>query len=61
MKLLINELADGVFPAVGIEAFKEDDGSWDVICVWDPERIEEFGSGCGDLVWSAENGFQEVP
>ena len=27
------ELMDGVFPAVGIEAFKEDDGSWDVICV----------------------------
>ena len=54
------ELADGVFPAVGIEAFKEDDGSWDVICVWAPERIEEFGGGCGVLVWSEELGFQEV-
>lgn len=54
------ELVDGVFPAVGIEAFKNDDGSWDVIGVWDQERIEEFGGGCGVLVWSEENGFQEV-
>ena len=53
------ELVDGVFPAVGIEAFKEDDGSWDVIGVWDQERIDECG-GCGVLVWSDEKGFQEV-
>lgn len=55
------ELVDGVFPAVGIEAFKMDDGSWDVIGVWDSERIDECGGGCGVLVWSAEKGFQEVP
>jgi hypothetical protein len=55
------ELEDGVFPAVGIEAFKEDDGSWDVIGVWGPEQINEFGGGCGVLVWSEEKGFQEVP
>ena len=55
------ELVDGVFPAVGIEAFKNDDGSWDVIGVWDSERIDECGGGCGALVWSAEKGFQEVP
>ena len=54
------ELVDGIFPAVGIEAFMMDDGSWDVIGVWDQERIEEFGGGCGVLVWSEENGFQEV-
>jgi hypothetical protein len=54
------ELVDGVFPAVGIEAFKNDDGSWDVIGVWDSERIDECGGGCGALVWSAEKGFQEV-
>ncbi len=55
------ELVDGVFPAVGIEAFKNDDGSWDVIGVWDQERIDECGGGCGVLVWSEEKGFQEVP
>jgi hypothetical protein len=55
------ELVDGVFPAVGIEAVKKDDGSWSEVVVWGRERIEEFGGGCGDLVWSAENGFQEVP
>ena len=35
------------------------DGSWDVIGVWDQERIDECG-GCGVLVWSDEKGFQEV-
>ena len=55
------ELVDGVFPAVGIEAFMMDDGSWDVIGVWDQERIDECGGGCGVLVWSEEKGFQEVP
>ena len=55
------ELVDGVFPTVGIEVFKNDDGSWDVISVWDSERIDECGGGCGVLVWSAETGFQEVP
>ena len=55
------ELVDGVFPAVGIEAFKNDDGAWDVIGVWDQERIDECGGGCGVLVWSVEKGFQEVP
>lgn len=54
------ELVDGVFSVVGIEAFKMDDGSWDVIGVWDSERIDECGGGCGALVWSAEKGFQEV-
>ena len=54
------ELVDGVFPAVGIEAFKEDDGSWDVIGVWGPEQIEEFGGGCGVLVWREEYGFKNV-
>jgi hypothetical protein len=55
------ELEDGVFPAVGIEAFKMDDGSWEVNGVWGPEQIDEFGGGCGILVWSEEKGFQEVP
>jgi hypothetical protein len=55
------ELVEGVFPAVGIEAFKNDDGSWDVIGVWDSERFDECGGGCGALVWSEEKGFQEVP
>lgn len=55
------ELVDGVFPAVGIEAVKKEDGSWSEVVVWDQERIEEFGGGCGTLVWSAEKGFQEVP
>ena len=55
------ELVDGVFPAVGIEAFKNDDGSWDVIGVIGPELVDECGGGCGALVWSAEKGFQEVP
>ena len=54
------ELADGVFPAVGIEAVKKEDGSWSEVVVWDQERIEEFGGGCGVLVWSEELGFQEV-
>ena len=54
------ELVGGVFPAVGVEAFKNDDGSWDVIGVWDSERIDECGGGCGTLVWSEEKGFQEV-
>jgi hypothetical protein len=54
------ELVDGVFPAVGIEAVKKEDGSWSAVVVWDQERIEEFGGGCGALVWSAEKGFQEV-
>jgi hypothetical protein len=54
------ELVDGVFPAVGIEAVKKEDGSWSEVVVWDQERIEEFGGGCGVLVWSAEKGFQEV-
>lgn len=54
------ELVDGVFPAVGIEAFKIDDGSWDVIGVWDSERIDECGGGCGVLVWSEAKGFKEV-
>jgi hypothetical protein len=54
------ELEDGVFPAVGIEAFKEDDGSWDVIGVWGPVQIDEFGGGCGVLVWSEECGFKNV-
>jgi hypothetical protein len=55
------ELVDGVFPAIGIEAFKMEDGSWSEVVVWDQERIEEFGGGCGVLVWSVEKGFQEVP
>jgi hypothetical protein len=55
------ELVDGVFPAVGIEAVKKEDGSWSEVVVWDQERIEEFGGGCGVLVWSEEKGFQEVP
>ena len=55
------ELVDGVFPAVGIEAVKKEDGSWSEVVVWDQERIEEFGGGCGVLVWREENGFQEVP
>ena len=54
------ELTDGVFPAVGIEVVKEDDGSWSEIVVWDQERIEEFGGGCGVLVWSEECGFTNV-
>ena len=54
------ELVDGVFPAVGIEAFKEDDGSWSEVVVWDQERIEEFGGGCGVLVWREEYGFKNV-
>ena len=51
---------DGTFPAVDIEAFKKDDGTWDVIGVWDSERIDECGGGCGVLVWCEEKGFQEV-
>lgn len=54
------ELVDGVFPAVGIEAFKMDDGSWDVIGICGPELEDDTGGGCGVLVWSAEKGFQEV-
>ena len=54
------ELVDGVFLAVGIEAVKKEDGSWSEVVVWDQERIEEFGGGCGVLVWSEEKGFQEV-
>ena len=54
------ELADGVFPAVGIEAVKKEDGSWSEVVVWDQERIEEFGGGCGVLVWSEECGFKNV-
>ena len=38
-----------------------DDGSWDVIGVIGPELVDEYGGGCGALVWSAEKGFQEVP
>ena len=48
---------DGTFPAVDIEAFKNDDGSWDVIGVWGPEQIDEPGGKWGMLLWSEEKGF----
>ena len=39
------------------EAFKNDDGSWDVIGVWGPEQIDETGGEWGMLLWSEEKGF----
>ena len=54
----VEALDDGTFPAVDIEAFKNDDGSWDVIGVWGPEQIDETGGEYGYLVWSEEKGFE---
>ena len=55
------ELEDGVFPAVGIEAVKKEDGSWSEVVVCDQERIEEFGGGCDVRDSHCKKCFLEVP
>lgn len=54
------EAVEGEFPAVELEAFKREDGSWDVIGVWGPEQVDETGGEYGLLVWSEEKGFEVV-
>ena len=60
MKTNIEDTKEEALEVLGIEAVKKEDGSWSEVVVWDQERIEEFGGGCGVLVWSEEKGFQEV-
>ena len=52
------ELMDGKFPAVELEVFKREDGSWEVNGVWGPEQVDETGGEYGYLVWSEEKGFE---
>lgn len=52
------ELMDGKFPAVEIEAFKKENGQWDVNGVFGPEQVDETGGEFGVLVWSEESGFE---
>ena len=60
MKTNIEDTKEEALEVLGIEAVKKEDGSWSEVVVWDQERIEEFGGGCGVLVWREEYGFKNV-
>lgn len=53
------EPVDGLFPAVELEVFKVDDGSWEVIGIHGPELEDESGGTYGMLLWSDKDGFVE--
>jgi len=54
------EKTDGMyFPAVELEAFRLEEGSFDIIGCMGPELFDENGGGVGMLCWSSEKGFTQ--
>jgi hypothetical protein len=50
-----------MYPTVDVEAFKLEDGSWDVIGICGPELTDETGGGFGTAFWNEKCGYVVIP
>jgi hypothetical protein len=57
----VESMDDGMYPTVDVEAFKLEDGSWDVIGICGPELTDETGGGFGTAFWNEKCGFVVIP